>query len=95
MNASNAKDYLPLVQALADGKMIQILAKTGRWIDLPEEVSFGEGSEKYRIKPEPKEIWVNRCDDGYEGITIYSSRESAAKGLRPGWTPVRYREVIE
>ncbi len=93
MNAKNAKGYLPFVQALAEGKVIQI--KTGfGWQDL-ENVSFGDIPSEYRIKPEPREIWVNRNESGMLGDDWHPDKDSAAHGLRPGWTPVRFREVIE
>ena len=54
MNKNNAKDFLPMVQALADGKTIQFY--TGSWVDLSseDETSFALPLERYRIKPEPK-----------------------------------------
>ena len=51
MNKDNAKQFLPLVQALADGKTIQHLCNG--WEDL-ESVNFSYTPETYRIKPEPK-----------------------------------------
>lgn len=57
MNKDTAKDYLPLVQAMAEGKVIQIKCDDG-WKDLVN-VSFNNIPSKYRIKPEPREIWVN------------------------------------
>ncbi len=56
MNKDNAKDYLPLVQALAEGKTIQLKA-FGQWIDL-ENPDFVYSLKHYRIKPEPKKEWV-------------------------------------
>lgn len=65
MNKDNAKDFLPLVQAIADGKTIQL--NTGRagnrideddWADLnPNNVVLGfYPATHYRIKPEPEEL---------------------------------------
>ena len=55
MNASNAKDYLPLVQALIEGKTLQ--KNTGfekeRWEDVVN-AHFSDPPKSYRIKPEPK-----------------------------------------
>ena len=93
MNASNAKDYLPLVQALAEGKVIQVM-DFGDWIDL-QYVTFERRASSYRIKPEPREIWVNEYAD-YPPI-VHNSKEQAASEFNPflcGKT-VRYREVIE
>jgi hypothetical protein len=60
MTAENAKDFLPLVQALADGKTIQNKTCDG-WVDLPgNAIAFSNYPESYRIKPEPREwdMWV-------------------------------------
>ncbi len=93
MNASNAKDYLPLVQALADGKVIQHQKTDGTWID-DIEFSFDWPAHRYRIKPEPREIWVNRYPDG-DGDKIHPSRREAEDFACPGAMQVRYREVVE
>ena len=53
MNAQNAKDYLPLIEALAAGKTIQILDAGMDWNDARELV-FVDVPEHYRIKPDPK-----------------------------------------
>ena len=56
MNKENAKDFLPLVQALADGKTIQINVGTEtfpEWI-ATSKYGFGKPLSHYRIKPEPK-----------------------------------------
>ena len=60
MNAQNAKEYLPLVQALADGKTLQVEDYAG-WVDLREEINFVFDPEDYRIKSEPRtfDIWLN------------------------------------
>jgi hypothetical protein len=94
MNKGNAKDYLPLVQALADGKVIQSYDNYGRFTDLIE-VSFNDLVTNYRIKPEPKEIWVNRYPNGVESGPYEDEQE--ARRLRANDSPiqVRYREVIE
>jgi len=57
MNKENAHEYLPLVQALADGKTIQVLGKDGNWYDSP---LLNTPPSRYRIKPEPRtfEMWL-------------------------------------
>lgn len=95
MNKDNAKDYLPLVQALSEGKVIQgRMAYSGRWEDMPEEFDFSGPAESYRIKPEPREYWSNRYSSGGE-VYGYESEESAKNDADPGAIQVRYREVIE
>ena len=34
MNRNQAKDMLPIIHALAEGKHIQLKDKTGNWIDI-------------------------------------------------------------
>ena len=53
MNKIEAKEFLPMVKALADGKIIQIKDKYDEWKDL-KAPSFCEEVCNYRIKPEPK-----------------------------------------
>ncbi|MBF9672495.1 hypothetical protein IAI19_11655, partial [Streptococcus pseudopneumoniae] len=60
MNKDNAAQYLPLVQAVADGKVIQHnphVMVNAEWIDL-HNPAFTEPPENYRIKPEPREFWI-------------------------------------
>lgn len=55
MTKENAHLYLPLVQALAEGKTIQLHVNSNppEWIDDTNGFSFVNPPEKYRIKPEP------------------------------------------
>lgn len=63
MNKENAHEYLPLVQALANGKTIQSSYTSDQhgWFDV-DEVNFGSSHECYRIKPEPRtfELWLDK-----------------------------------
>ena len=54
MNKYNAKDYLPLVQGLAEGKTLQF--KSDQWEDIPcnSEFKWNNCPSHYRIKPEPR-----------------------------------------
>jgi hypothetical protein len=56
----NAKDFMPLVQALADGKVIQVLTADNSWIDLDSthDIAFCGNPNKCRIKAEARRIWV-------------------------------------
>ena len=51
MNQQNAKEFLPLIQALANGKTIQVLGKDGNWYD---SKLINTPPSRYRIKPEPR-----------------------------------------
>ena len=96
MNKDNAKDYLPLVQALAEGKTIQQRTWTDvnqwEWRDADEVDLFRYNPSDYRIKPEPREIWVvvGPFDDNF----TREGAESLAEKY-PGSVVSRYREVIE
>lgn len=57
MSKSDAKDYLPLVQALAEGKTIQVKNNNGEWVDRAY-LHFNLAAERYRIKPEPEVIFA-------------------------------------
>lgn len=97
MNKDNAKDYLPLVQALSEGKVIQgRMAYSGRWRDMPEEFDFSGPAESYRIKPEPREIWVNQWNGN--GYVVFDSEDEAvahANRYGIGHSTTCYREVIK
>jgi hypothetical protein len=80
MNKENAKDYLPLVHALADGKIVQTKFN-GLWHDYGE-MAFSLPPEDYRIKPTPRTFVIyvnkhthqichqNRSDSNWERITV-------------------------
>lgn len=95
MNKETAKDYLPLVQALVDGKAVQIIDRDcTTWMD-SDELDFRYPANHYRIKPEPREIWVNRTPCGVVACLTWKSEEEARKHAIEGTTPIRFREVLE
>jgi hypothetical protein len=94
MNKDNAKDYLPLVQALADGKTIQCKNMDGDWIDV-SNFHFSGPHYDYRVKPEPREflIAVNR-----HGCVFHSKQDMSSNELKEAYNDVeviKVREVIE
>lgn len=96
MNASNAKDYLPLVQAMADGKTIQF-NRGGTWVDAMSPRFSDYLPSAFRIKPEPREIWVNHYANPCMLDQICDSKEEADQRSARGELvcQIRYREVIE
>lgn len=60
MNKQNAKEFLSLVQALADGKTIQFRLNNGaNWEDLLDySISFEYGINQYRIKPKEHKLYT-------------------------------------
>jgi len=92
MNKDNAAQFLPLVQALAEGKVIQELSGN-TWKDI-EATAFNRDPAFYRIKPEPRRIWVNE----YElDATVFESKEHATSAAHQSARriAIEYREVIE
>lgn len=100
MNKHNAKDYLPLVQALAEGKSLQYNVNRSdeapKWVDR-EDFTFDEHVTEYLIKPEPREIWVNHYANTCRLDQICDSKEEADQRCARGELvcQIRYREVIE
>lgn len=57
MNRQQAKELLPIIEAFAAGKIIQIKGPDNRWYDYDRKnckLKFDSDPQKYRIKPEPK-----------------------------------------
>ena len=57
MTRKEAKELLPIIQAFAEGKTIQVKVTDNRWYDWKDktdELNFNSGPQNYRIKPEPK-----------------------------------------
>ena len=77
MNKHNAKDFLPLVQAMAEGKTIQYLAFGDTWKDTDVMPSTTPPS-CYRIKPEPIQRWGVVSPRG-KLVLMYVHEKSAAK----------------
>lgn len=80
MNSTNAKDYLPLVQALTNGEMIQELYD-GVWYDVANP-HFDKPSDRYRIRRKLLELWVNVYSAGDSGVGHYSE-DSARSRAEP------------
>ena len=54
MNRQQAKDLLPIIQAFAEGKTVQMIDKNGEWINCScINFEFNSSPNSYRIKPEP------------------------------------------
>lgn len=106
MKRENALQYLPLIQAFAEGKTIQInngAVSSPNWLDLDGHVSFNRELERYRIKPpEPRTFYVVLSEQG-NLVGTYTSEERANDRVYRGsqhynqykYTVVEVREVIK
>lgn len=99
MNKDNAHLYLPLIEALAMGKTIQVKNLAGKWTDY-ESVVFSNPPEDYRIKTEPRkprEWTVCIISRKYDEGTLQFRAEFAGKSMSQipdlGW--ITLREVIK
>lgn len=83
MNRNQAKQLLPIIQAYAEGKAIQINQPFFGWED-SYELSFNGDPSIYRIKPEPKyrpfasaeECWAEIQKHQPVGFMKFKNRES-------------------
>jgi len=94
MNKYNAKEFLPLVQALADGKTIQHYCKdNGLWYD-DTPCYFNLPPDSYRIKPEVREWYV--LEDPTDGKIYHCSDEiiNSEVGVPKNVRIVRVREIL-
>jgi hypothetical protein len=92
MNKENAHLFLPLIQALIDGKQLQYkngCKDNSYWDDFEEteEIGFYDDPEEYRIKPEPRtwEIYVN----------VYTHQISHNCYSDLNWERITVREVLK
>lgn len=74
MNEANTKDYLPLVQALSQGRTIQEEIYTGVWEDRTD-VRFVRDPKYYRVKRKTVKLYVaTRFHGGQILSTTHTSR---------------------
>lgn len=61
MNKEKAAQLLPIIQAFADGKTIQLCKSSEGWEDMNESIQFSCEANRYRIKTEPMEVemWIS------------------------------------
>lgn len=65
MTREQAKDFLPIITAFAEGKTIEVMNTSGHWeeINIP---NFDIDPKKYRIKPKPKYRPFNNARECWE-----------------------------
>lgn len=78
MTRERAKELLPIIQAFAEGKATQFSIDDGHsWRDNNTEYHtlnfIFDGSVLYRVKPEPKTVWIYTDDLKRDRASIASS----------------------
>lgn len=53
MDRKQAKELLPIIQAFAEGRTIELKNSYGKWVKR-DLLAFDSSPKNYRIKPEPK-----------------------------------------
>lgn len=84
MTRETAKQLWPIIKAWAEGETIQKdFSGTGHWLNLDDQdaVAFSSPASCYRIKPKPREFWVNIYPPKRQPVmgAIYASKEEAQK----------------
>ena len=92
MNRERARELLPIIQAFAEGEALQFRLNQGSaWLDLPDNelvtMTFPADDYEYRIKPEPREFWLQKHQDGT--LRAYLSSEYCGK------EQIHVREVLD
>lgn len=82
MTREEAKKFYPILQAFAEGKVIQVNYKTGGWEDCAEPLFNGK-PRSYRIKPEPKYRPFNNTDECWQEMQKHQPF---------GWMKFKYTE---
>jgi hypothetical protein len=90
MNKNNAKDFLPLVQALADGKTIQF-DDGGDWVDVENLITDPYDPDEYRIKPSPRTFELMRSTES-GNVYDMSLNKFNDDGL---WERITVQEVLK
>ncbi len=99
------QEQIKLLQAIDDGKTLQSQFKvnTNLWTDLSAEwhgrMKSGEyaletRSFRYRIKPEPKVIWVNEYANNCYGIYLDEETAKHYASYDAVSIAVKYQEVL-
>lgn len=94
MNIEETKKAIEVMQAFVDGKPCEWkFERRGPW-DRVRRPTWNWCENDYRIKPEPKNIWVNEYKDC---MAVHESAEDANEnaGNDAVRKAVHYREVIE
>lgn len=99
------EEMIKLLQAVAEGKTLQFIDKHGSrdWVDASPDwhsgikrgaISIAVERYNWRIKPEPKVVWVNEYHDGYP--VAYPTKDHAKLNATSFAVrvAVKYQEVL-
>jgi hypothetical protein len=87
------KEKIEVMQAALDGKEIEASEKNGKWAEASAP-NWDWHIYDYRIKPEPREFFVNVYGDGLTG-ELYELKQTALSVTSIPKETIKVREVIE
>jgi hypothetical protein len=88
-------EMIAVLQAAKAGKKIQIQIGAG-WTDLGPNPSFNAPINSYRVKPEPREWWIEPHPSFYAcNPPQRASSQSATLHYQEGPNYIHVREVLE
>ena len=95
MTRERAKELLPIIQAFADGKQIQLYMSSEKCWEDACAPGFSEACD-YRIKPALLEGWANTYDHASMWGNLFPTFEDAKRAIASGQgRTVHMREVEE
>jgi hypothetical protein len=94
------KEKIAVMQAYLDGRPIQLRCNGGNgghWADLLSEPMWTWGQDRYRIKPEPREWWLelHKSFTCWGGHTSQQATVHKVNLATNGGAMIKVREVLE
>ena len=76
-------EMIQVIQAHKEGKQLQYRGKHSHWADIIDPPAWAFHAYDYRVKPEPRVVWINEyprtvLGDTRLSTTAHPSKESAA-----------------
>ena len=91
MTKETAKQFIDVLQAFVDGRPVEVKTQFG-WEEI-KNPNFGSSPENYRVKPEPREWFINIYENRACGL--YHSKMAADNNAVVGRVEcVRVREIL-
>ena len=88
------EELIAYIQAEMDGKEIQYKQNTEAWY-AKNPLSGWNSNTIYRVKPEPREWYVNEYSPGDLGYVLYDTATAAKKRTSDETQQIKIREVLE
>ena len=90
----NTLDKIKIMQAFVDGKEIELMATHGGWVMLAPNPKWNWDVYSYRIKLQPKIIYVNEYGDDMDAVHYSEQEAKEDSGCGAIRVAVKYKEVI-